>query len=80
MTSPAFSSISNGSASSSGTAQGATFRGYELDDVQNSFTVSAVVELTSVTDYISVYIYQNSGGSATLQNNHTNFTAYKLLT
>ena len=70
----------NGSASTSGSAQGATFRRYELDDVQNSFTVSAVVELTSVTDYISVYIYQSSGGSATLQNNHTNFTAYRLLT
>ena len=70
----------NGSASTSGTAQGATFRRYDQDDEQNSFTVSAIVELTSVTDYISVYIYQNSGGSATLQNNHTNFTAYRLIT
>jgi hypothetical protein len=70
----------NGSASISGTTQGSTFRHYETDNVENSITVSCIVELTSVTDYISIYIYQNSGSAATLQNNHSNFTAYRLLT
>lgn len=70
----------NGNASISGTTQGSTFRHYEADNNENSITVSCIVELTSVTDYISIYIYQNSGSAATLQNNHTNFTAYRLLT
>lgn len=70
----------NGSPSTSGTAQGTSFRRYENDDRQNSFTVSAILELTSVTDYISVFFYQSSGGAATLQNNHTTFSAYRLIT
>jgi hypothetical protein len=69
----------NGSASTTGSAQGATYRRYQDNGEVNSFAVDCVVELTSVTDYISVYIYQNQGGAQTLQANHTNFTAYKLI-
>jgi hypothetical protein len=70
----------NGSASTSGSAQGATYRRYQDDGAENSFAVDCIVELTSVTDYISVYIYQNQGSNQTLQADHTNFTAYRLLT
>jgi len=70
----------NGSASTSGSAQGATYRRYQDNGEVNSFAVDCIVELTSVTDYISVYIYQNQGSNQTLQANHTNFTAYRLLT
>jgi ABC-type Fe3+-siderophore transport system permease subunit len=70
----------NGSASTNGTQQGATYRRIQSDGAENSFAVHCIVELTSITDYISVYIYQNQGGSQTLQADHTNFTAYKLLT
>ena len=70
----------NGSASTTGSAQGATYRRYQDNDEANSFAVDCIVELTSTSDYISVYIYQNQGGAQTLQANHTNFTAYKLLT
>jgi|TARA_R100001460_G_scaffold108060_1_gene158124 hypothetical protein len=70
----------NGSASINGTQQGATYRRFQSDGAENSFAVHCIVELTSITDYISVYIYQNQGGSQTLQADHTNFTAYKLTT
>ena len=70
----------NGSASTSGSAQGATFRKFQSDDEQSSLSVDCIVELTSTSDYISAYIYHNQGGSQTLQPNHTNFTAYRLLT
>ena len=70
----------NGSASTSGTQQGATYRRYQDTGDQNSFEVSCILELTSVTDYISAFIYQNQGSNQTLQANHTNFTAYRLLT
>ena len=69
----------NGSASTTGSAQGATYRRYQDNDEVNSFAVDCIVELTSTSDYISAYIYQNSGSSQTLQANHTNFTAYKLI-
>ena len=70
----------NSQASTSGSTQGSTFRKYQTDGYQSSLSVDCIVELTSVTDYISAYIYQNQGGSQTLQPNHTNFTAYRLLT
>ena len=70
----------NGQPSTSGSTQGPTYRRYQDDGAENSFEVSGIIELTSVTDYISVFIYQNQGGSQTLQPNHTNFSAYRLLT
>ena len=70
----------NGSASTNGTQQGATYRRYQDTGDHNSFEVSCILELTSVTDYISAFIYQNQGSSKTLEANHTNFTAYRLLT
>jgi hypothetical protein len=70
----------NGSASTSGSAQGATFRKFQSDAEQSSLSVDCIVELTSTSDYISAYIYQNQGGSQSLQPNHTNFTAYRLIT
>jgi len=70
----------NGSASINGTQQGSTYRRYQDDGNENSFAVDCIVELTSTTDYISAFIYQNQGSSQTLQANHTNFTAYRLLT
>ena len=70
----------NGSASTSGSTQGATFRKFQTDGNQSSLSIDCIVELTSTSDYISAYIYQNQGGSQSLQPNHTNFTAYKLIT
>ena len=70
----------NGSASTTGSTQGATFRQHWGDNNANSLTVSDIVELTSVTDYISVYIYQNSGSGKILEPDHTNFSAYRLIT
>jgi hypothetical protein len=70
----------NGQASTSGSTQGPTYRRYQDDGAENSFEVSGIIELTSVTDYISVFIYQSQGGSQTLQPNHTNFSAYRLIT
>ena len=70
----------NGQASTNGTQQGATYRRYQDTGDHNSFEVSCILELTSVTDYISAYIYQNQGSSKTLEADHTNFTAYRLLT
>ena len=70
----------NGVASSNGTQQGATYRRYQDTGDHNSFEVSCILELTSATDYISAFIYQNQGSSKTLEANHTNFTAYRLLT
>ena len=70
----------NGSASTTGSTQGATFRQHWDDDRANSLTVSDIVELTSVTDYISVFIYQSSGSGKILETDHTNFSAYRLIT
>jgi hypothetical protein len=70
----------NGAASISGSTQGSTFRKYQTDGYQSSLSVDCIVELTSTSDYISAYIYQNQGGTQSLQPNHTNFTAYRLLT
>jgi hypothetical protein len=70
----------NGVASSNGTQQGATYRRYQDTGDHNSFEVSCILELTSATDYISAFIYQNQGSSKTLEADHTNFTAYRLLT
>ena len=70
----------NGAASTSGSTQGSTFRKYQTDGYQSSLSVDCIVELTSTSDYISAYIYQNQGGTQSLQPNHTNFTAYRLLT
>ena len=59
---------------------GATYRRYQDTGDHNSFEVSCILELTSVTDYISAFIYQNQGSSKTLEANHTNFSAYRLIT
>ena len=63
--------------------QGATYRRYLQDtDDHNSFQVSCIVELTSATDYISAFIFIKIKVESvrTLEADHTNFTAYRLLT
>jgi hypothetical protein len=70
----------NGVSSSSASTFGTTYRRYQDDGNENSFAVGTIVNLTSTSDYISAYIYQNQGSGQNLQADHTTFSAYKLIT
>jgi hypothetical protein len=44
----------------------------------NQFVASAVIPLTSASDYISAYVYQNAGGSRFAQGEMSNFIGFRL--
>lgn len=46
---------------------------------KNSFHTSAVIKLTSTSDYISVWCYQDAGNNRVFQGDHNNFNGYRLV-
>ena len=44
----------------------------------NQFTASAIIPLTSASDYISAWVYQDAGGNRFAQNDMSNFIGFRL--